>query len=136
MVRSITRAGLVVCLLLGGNSIAMAQGEFDAATRTVTKRGTTAADFLSIPIGARATAMGGAVTAMIDDPTAMYWNPAGLAHVTGTGMTGEYAQWLVEIDFNFVAVVVPTSLGKEWNHNVYLQAWGKTGHAATRRRGR
>lgn len=109
--RSITRAGLVVFLLLGGNGIAMAQGEFDAATRTVTKRGTTAADFLSIPIGARATAMGGAVTAMVDDPTAMYWNPAGLAHVTGTGLTGEYAQWLVEIDFNFVAVVVPTGLG-------------------------
>lgn len=37
-----------------------------------------AADFLNIDVGARAAAMGGAFTAVADDATAFYWNPAGL----------------------------------------------------------
>lgn len=35
--------------------------------------------FLMIQPGARATGMGGAFAAVADDPTATYWNPAGLA---------------------------------------------------------
>ncbi|MBI5208588.1 MAG: UPF0164 family protein [Elusimicrobia bacterium] len=33
------------------------------------------------PVGARATALGGAFTAIADDATAVYWNPAGLAQL-------------------------------------------------------
>ncbi len=89
-----------------------AAAQFEAATRTVTKRGTTAAEFLSIPVGARATAMGNAVTAVIDDPSAVYWNPAGLTHVQGGALTVDYAQWLAGIDMNFISVVMPMSGGK------------------------
>jgi len=39
--------------------------------------GTTAANFLKIGIGARATAMGGALTALADDGTALHWNSDG-----------------------------------------------------------
>jgi hypothetical protein len=35
--------------------------------------------FLTLPAGARAAAMGGAFTAVADDPTAVFWNPAGVA---------------------------------------------------------
>jgi len=42
-----------------------------------------AADFLNIGVGARPAAMGGAFVAVADDPTAFYWNPAGLAQVRG-----------------------------------------------------
>ena len=35
-------------------------------------------------IGARATGMGGAFVAVADDPSAIYWNPAGLGMVEGT----------------------------------------------------
>ena len=38
-----------------------------------------AADFLRIGVGARPMAMGGAFTALANDATAFYWNPAGLA---------------------------------------------------------
>lgn len=103
--------GLVLALWGSAYPARAQEDAFDTTTRAVTKRGTTAADFLSIPIGARATAMGNAVSALVDDATSIYWNPAGLGQMTDASFTGEYAQWLVEIDFNFVAVVAPTRFG-------------------------
>ena len=41
--------------------------------------GSTSAAFLKIGAGARAVSMGGAFTAVADDPYAVFWNPAGLA---------------------------------------------------------
>jgi hypothetical protein len=38
--------------------------------------------FLEIGGGARATGMGEAFTAVIDDPTSLFWNPAGSASLT------------------------------------------------------
>ena len=38
-------------------------------------------EFLNIPVGARASGMGGAFVAVADDASAAYWNPAGLSHV-------------------------------------------------------
>ena len=88
-----------------------ASAQFGDETRDVTRGGTTAAEFLSIPIGARATAMGSAYTASVDDATALYWNPAGLGKVQTATFAAEYAEWLAEIDFNYVAVVMPTGFG-------------------------
>lgn len=39
------------------------------------------AAFDALPIGARANGMGGAFTAVADDPSAVYWNPAGLMNL-------------------------------------------------------
>ena len=47
----------------------------------VSKTGTTAAKFLSIGIGPRANAMGGAFTSIANDASALYWNPAGVAEL-------------------------------------------------------
>ena len=41
----------------------------------------TGASFLKIGVGARACGMSSAFTAVADDPSAMHWNPAGLAMV-------------------------------------------------------
>ena len=73
--------------------------------------GTAAAEFLNVPIGARATAMGGAFGATASDGTALYWNPAGLAGLDGPTATFEYAQWYVGADVNFASVASPTPFG-------------------------
>ena len=40
-----------------------------------------AAEFLKAPVGPRAIGMGGAFTAVTDDATAPYWNPAGMVYL-------------------------------------------------------
>lgn len=40
-----------------------------------------AGEFLKIPVGARAIGMGGAFTAISDDATSPYWNPAGMIYL-------------------------------------------------------
>lgn len=42
---------------------------------------TTGMQFLKVPVDARATGLAGAVCATVSDPSAMYWNPAGITHV-------------------------------------------------------
>ncbi len=108
--RTIGRVGgvLLVGVLLWASPAA---AQFGEETRDVTRGGTTAAEFLSIPIGARATAMGGAVTASVNDATSIYWNPAGLGKMGKAAFAAEHASWLAGIDFNYVAVVLPTSIG-------------------------
>ncbi len=43
--------------------------------------GTTGAEFLQLGAGARALALGEAYSALADDASALYWNPAGLARI-------------------------------------------------------
>jgi hypothetical protein len=69
----------------------------------VSKKGTTAASFLSIGQGARALSMGGAFVAVADDPSAMYWNAAGIADINGTMLVVDHTQWLADIQYNYLA---------------------------------
>lgn len=65
--------GAVAALLL---ALPLRGADFSSSAR-----GTTAADFLGIGVGARSLAMGGAFTAAADDATAVYWNPAAMTRV-------------------------------------------------------
>lgn len=49
---------------------------------TALSRGSAGADFLKIANGVRAVAMGGSFAAVGEDIYAVYWNPAGIAHLT------------------------------------------------------
>jgi hypothetical protein len=48
-------------------------------------------EFLEVGAGARAVAMGGAYTAVADDPSSFYWNPSGLGYIEGLKLSGMYA---------------------------------------------
>ena len=68
----------------------------------VSKRGTTAAPFLSISEGAKATSMGSAFVAVSDDQSAFFWNPAGLAKIEGVGVMFDHTNWLADVAYNFI----------------------------------
>ncbi len=69
----------------------------------VSKRGTTAAPFLSIGMGARATGMGSAFVGVSDDPSALYWNPAGIAKQEGSSILVDHTRWIADVKYNFIA---------------------------------
>ncbi len=85
-----------------------------------------AGEFMALGGGARAMGMGGAFTALADDATASFWNPAGIARVPS--MLGLPHDWEVTlmhserfgdlIDYNFVSAVFPLSHGES--------GWGLT----------
>ncbi len=72
--------------------------------------GSEGAEFLLIPMGARAVAMGRAVTASRGNVEAILWNPAGLAGLLGTsfGVTHEETAFNQN---NVLSVAVPFSFG-------------------------
>jgi hypothetical protein len=60
------------------------------------KVGTTGAQFLGIGIGSRAVAMGGAFTAMKNDASMLYWNPAAIARNERVQTAFIHSNWLVD----------------------------------------
>ena len=72
----------------------------------VSKRGTTAAPFLSIGQGSRALSMGSAFVAVADDQSAMYWNPAGIASLDGNGIIFDHTQWFADIQYNYLGATI------------------------------
>ncbi len=71
------------------------------------KVGTSAAQFLKIPVGARAISMGSSFASIADDATSMYWNPSGIANVNSFEIYASHSQWIAEIDHNYFGLVVP-----------------------------
>jgi hypothetical protein len=68
------------------------------------KVGTTAAEFLTIPAGAKATAMGGAFVAVSDDITAAYYNPGSLSRISGNEFIANYSDWLIDSRYNWIGI--------------------------------
>jgi hypothetical protein len=67
--------------------------------------GTAGAQFLQIPVGARATAMGGAVVGHIDDATSLFWNPAGIVGVPSGSLFAGYTSWWASVGLSHAAFV-------------------------------
>ena len=95
---------LVLILLLG---TANAQFQSAGFRSNVSKVGTVAVPFLTIGIGARANAMGGAFTSVANDVTALFWNPAGIASFDRNQLALIHSEWIADLKHDFIGLAVP-----------------------------
>jgi len=78
-----------------------------AGGQDLSKAGTTAAQFLKIGVGGRAMAMGEAAAGVVKDPSALYWNPAGLIEIPSISLFVAHTRWFADINHNYFGLVVP-----------------------------
>lgn len=67
--------------------------------------GDTGLAFLKIGVGARGAAMGEAYVAVAQDPTATYWNPAGIANAPDLEFHASHNEWISDVRYEYVSVV-------------------------------
>jgi hypothetical protein len=71
-------------------------------------------EFLTIGVGAKAQGLGNAVVASVNDVTAAYWNPAGLAGIGPEGglqLGAMHAEWFAGVGkFDYIGATLPFSI--------------------------
>ena len=75
-----------------------------------TRKGTSGADQLLIPVGAQSIATGGAFLSRVTGVEALYYNPAGLDLMTGTEAMFNYMSYIADIGISYFAI--GTQLGE------------------------
>ncbi len=105
------------------------------------KVGTAGVQFLKLGVDARAIGMGEAYTAVTDDISSVYWNPAGLALKTQNQVFYSHTEWLADIQHEFFAVsrfydFGTLALSVSYLHMDYMdvtteEQFGKTGETFT-----
>jgi hypothetical protein len=80
--------------------------------------GTRGAEFLTIPVGPRGVAMGGAFRAVADDINSIYWNPAGLGFLSRPEVLLTVIERPLDIRYSYGAVAVPV-----WDQRMVLGAF-------------
>jgi hypothetical protein len=81
----------VFLLSLGSNTFAQFDFGFDFS-----KAGSAGLQSLKIEAGARERALGGAVTAVVNDANAIFWNVAGIGYVKDFELYASHSNWLVD----------------------------------------
>jgi hypothetical protein len=97
---------LVICVY---SSAASAQTTTSTTNGNFNNLGASGSTFEKLGVGARAAGMGGAFSALADDISALYWNPAGIARLKGINVSATYTQWYAGITHNFIGAVLPIS---------------------------
>jgi hypothetical protein len=72
------------------------------------RAGTSSGTFLRIGVGARAVAMGESFVAVANDPTAIYWNPAGLGSLQRREVSESHVDWPADIHYDHLTIVLPS----------------------------
>ncbi len=92
------RVSLILLALLTAVSFAFAKGDYG-----------TPGEFLNWGAGARSLGMGRAFTGLADDPSAVYYNPAGLALQNPLQVTLQHVVLFYDTMYDFAAVTYPVS---------------------------
>lgn len=73
--------------------------------------GVRAAEFLSIPVGARGIAMGSAFSAVSDDITSIWWNPAGLGFLQKRELMVTVVDYTMDLTYSYAGFASPIGDG-------------------------
>ena len=95
--KSTKNACVVMCLLLAGTA------QLHAQTGSAGQGG----EFLRYGVGARALAMGRAFTALANDASAVYWNPAGLGTLNQWQLAAMHSRLFADSRYQYLAVAGP-----------------------------
>ena len=95
---------------------------FGLVTAVGTPRAARATPSNQVPVGARAIGMSGAFSALADDASALFWNPAGLARVGHQEFSASHANlYDTSIRDDLVSFVLPLSpdraMAVDWYHS-------------------
>jgi len=96
----------IILLWLGSGRLIAQVGDLVYET-DVTRRGTSAGAMLEIGMGARAEGLGGAFVAIADDPSALYWNPAGIVNINSLSLQATKTNWFVDTKLHNIDLIVP-----------------------------
>ncbi len=75
------------------------------------KVGTVGLKFLDIGVGGRALAMGEAYSAVANDASAIFWNPAGTANIKSGDFFAGYTSWPADVNLYSAAFAKKTGMG-------------------------
>ncbi|MFH1071629.1 MAG: PorV/PorQ family protein [Candidatus Glassbacteria bacterium] len=73
--------------------------------------GVRAAEFLTIPVGARAIGMGSSFSAVADDISSIWWNPAGLGFLQQREVMLTVVDYTLDLTYNYGGVAFPIGDG-------------------------
>ena len=85
--------------LLAAAALALSAFPAEASDFSNGAIGTAGSEFLLMDTSARGIAMGGAMSAVTDDSSSIYWNPAGLSRVPRLSTSFMHAQYVADITY-------------------------------------
>ncbi|NNG15430.1 MAG: PorV/PorQ family protein [Gemmatimonadales bacterium] len=96
--------------LVAGLPVAL-HAQAEEVNQDNTPFGSTAAEFLLLGAGARGTALGGAFSALVEDVSALYYNPAGVALLQGPAAMFSTYEYVAETRYSWGGIAFPFSGG-------------------------
>jgi len=96
-----------LALILVVGALLLSLPQFGHADENNSDVGTSAFNFLKIEVAARPIAMGGAFTGVADDESSLFYNPAGLATLSGRRLIFGYHNYIFDMQAGFLGYIHP-----------------------------